>query len=51
MTAASEEAGLSTLILEEIGAHFRVTLAAIKTGPIRTDLVDQLIRLFEDRLG
>jgi len=52
MTAACEDAGLSPPILEEIGTHFRVTLAAIQTRPIRTDPVDhQILRLLEDRLG
>jgi ATP-dependent DNA helicase RecG len=52
MTAACEDAGLSPPILEEIGTHFRVTLAAIQTRPIRTDPVDQqILRLLEDRRG
>lgn len=52
MTAACEDAGLSTPILEEIGSHFRVTLSTIQTGPIRTDPVDQsILHLLEDGLG
>jgi ATP-dependent DNA helicase RecG len=52
MTAACVDAGLPTPILEEIGTHFRVTLSAMQTGPIRIDPVDQLIlRLLEDGLG
>ncbi|MGO8734942.1 MAG: ATP-binding protein [Terriglobia bacterium] len=52
MSAACEEAGLRVLVLEEIGTHFRVTLPATRTGPIRIDEVDQVIlRLLEDGRG
>lgn len=52
MTAACEEAGLPVPVLEEMGTHFRVTLSATRTGPIRLDEGDQVIlRLLEDGRG
>jgi len=52
MTAACEEAGLRVPVLEELGTHFRVTLSATRTGPIRVDEVDQVIlHLLEDEHG
>jgi predicted HTH transcriptional regulator len=52
MTAACEEAGLRVPVLEEIGTHFRVTLSATRTGPIRMDDVDQaILHLLEDGRG
>lgn len=52
MTAAREEAGLPAPTFEEKGAHFRVVLSAVRTGPIRLDESDQVIlRLLEDGCG
>ncbi len=52
MTAACEEAGLRVPVLEEIGTHFRVTLSATRSGPIRVDEVDQeILRLLDDGRG
>ena len=52
MTAACEQAGLRVPVLEEIGTHFRVTLSAERTGPIRIDEADQaVLQLLEDRGG
>ena len=52
MTAACQEAGLASPVLEEIGTHFRVILSATRRGPIRVDEKDQaILSLLEDGHG
>ena len=52
MTAACQAAGLPAPILEEVGAHFRVVLSAIPTGPVLLDDRDQtILRLLGDGRG
>jgi predicted HTH transcriptional regulator len=52
MTAACREAGLPAPAFEEIGAHFRVVLHAVPTGPVQLDERDQaILRLLEDGQG
>jgi ATP-dependent DNA helicase RecG len=52
MTAACQEAGLPAPILEEVGAHFRVVLSTIPTGPVLLDEKDQtILSLLGDRRG
>ncbi|MGA3024154.1 MAG: helix-turn-helix domain-containing protein [Bryobacteraceae bacterium] len=43
MIAACQEAGLAAPVFEEIGAHFRVVLSAVPTGPVRLEDRDQAI--------
>jgi len=53
MTGACQEAGLPNPLLEEVGAHFRVVLATIPTGPVLLDEKDNkmILHLLEDGCG
>jgi len=52
MTAACQEAGLPAPGLEEFGAHFRVIISTIPTGPVLLDEKDQtILRFLGDRRG